>query len=51
MSDAQLGLAVAAPLIIIFALAMHRMGVLRPSATLTAVVLSVAIAAVLFFTQ
>lgn len=51
MSDAQVGLVVVTPLIIIFALALHRMGVLRPIATLTAVLTSAAIAAVLFFTQ
>ncbi|WP_420963214.1 hypothetical protein [Brucella sp. IR073] len=51
MSEAQLGLTVAAPLIAIFALAMHRMGVVSTTGTVTAVICSVAIAAVLFFTQ
>ncbi|WEX08563.1 hypothetical protein [Chelativorans sp. AA-79] len=51
MSDAQIGLAVATPLIILFALVLHRMGALRPSATVTAVLLSVAIATALFLTQ
>lgn len=51
MSDAQIGLAVAAPLIILFALALHRMGALRASATISAVLMSVAIAMVLLFTQ
>ncbi len=51
MSDAQMGLAVATPLIVIFALTLHRMRVLPPSGTLTAILLSIAIAAVLFLTQ
>ncbi|MBB4018760.1 MULTISPECIES: hypothetical protein [Chelatococcus] len=51
MSEAQIGLTVAAPLIVIFALALHRMGALRGGATLAAVAASVAIAVVLFVTQ
>ena len=51
MTDAQIGLVMAAPLIIIFALGLHRMGVLRPAATVSAVTMSVIIAAVLFWTQ
>jgi len=51
MSEAQIGLTVAAPLIVIFALALHRMGALRGGATLAAVAASVAIAVVLFATQ
>ncbi|WP_139165580.1 hypothetical protein [Microvirga guangxiensis] len=51
MSDAQVGLVMATPLIIIFAIMLYRMGVLRPTGTITAVTMSVVIAAVLFFTQ
>jgi hypothetical protein len=51
MSDAQVGLLVATPIIVIFALALYRMGVLRLSGTIAAVAMSVAIGVVLFFTQ
>jgi hypothetical protein len=51
MSDAQIGLMTATPIIIVFALALRRMGVLSTVATISAVSLSVAIAAVLFTTQ
>jgi hypothetical protein len=51
MSDAQVGLVVTAPLIIVFALLLHRVGVLRAPGMLTAVLTSAAIAAVLFLTQ
>ncbi|WP_187144458.1 hypothetical protein [Microvirga massiliensis] len=51
MSDAQVGLLVATPIIVIFALALYRMGVLRLSGTITAVAMSVAIGIALFFTQ
>ena len=51
MSDAQLGLVVATPIIVVFALALYRMGVLRLSGTLTAVAMSIVIGAVLYFTQ
>jgi hypothetical protein len=51
VTDAQTGLAVATPIIVIFAVALYRMGVLRLTGTVSAVALSVAIAAVLFFTQ
>jgi hypothetical protein len=51
VTDAQTGLAVAAPIIVIFAVALYRMGVLRLTGTVSAVVLSVAIAAILFFTR
>jgi hypothetical protein len=51
MTDAQVGLVMATPLIIIFAIMLHRMGVLRLSGTITAVSMSVAIATVLFLTQ
>lgn len=51
MSEAQLGLMTATPIIIIFAIALRKMGVLSTVATVSAVGLSVAIATVLFTTQ
>jgi hypothetical protein len=51
MSDAQIGLMTATPTIIVFAIALRRMGVLSTVGTVSAVSLSVAIAAVLFTTQ
>jgi hypothetical protein len=51
MSDAQIGLLTATPIIIVFAIALRRMGVLSTVATVSAVTLSVAIATVLFTTQ
>jgi len=51
MSDAQLGLMTATSIIIAFAIALRRMGVLSTVATISAIGLSVAIAAVLFTTQ
>ncbi|WP_298887134.1 hypothetical protein [uncultured Bradyrhizobium sp.] len=51
MSEAQLGLMTATPIIIIFAIALRKMGVLSTVATISAVSLSVAIATVLFTTQ
>jgi hypothetical protein len=51
MNDAQIGLLVATPLIVVFALVLWRMGALRASGAITAVLASVAIAAVLFLTQ
>jgi hypothetical protein len=51
MTDAQLGLMTAAPVIIAFAIALRRMGVLSTVATVSAVSLSVVIAVVLFTTQ
>ncbi|MGX4772720.1 hypothetical protein ACWAUC_23335 [Bradyrhizobium guangdongense] len=51
MSEAQLGLMTATPIIIVFAIALRRMGVLSTVATASAVSLSVAIAVVLFTTQ
>lgn len=51
MTDAQFGLILATPLIVAFAIALHRMGVLRPWGATTAVAASLAIAGVLFFTQ
>ena len=51
MTDAQLGLITATPIIIVFAAALRRMGVLSTTATISSVGLSVAIAVVLFTTQ
>ncbi|WGD49583.1 hypothetical protein QA641_28615 [Bradyrhizobium sp. CB1650] len=51
MSDAQIGLVTATPIIILFAVGLRRMGVLSTVATVSAVGLSIAIAAVLFTTQ
>ncbi|MDX0786750.1 hypothetical protein GOD70_09515 [Sinorhizobium medicae] len=49
MSDAQIGLSVATPIIIIiFALVPYRMGVLQRTGTAAAVLASLACAAVLF---
>ncbi|MFO1151567.1 MAG: hypothetical protein U1E62_24605 [Alsobacter sp.] len=51
MSDAQIGLVVATPVIIVFALALRRMGVLPTSGTVAAVLASAAIATALYLTQ
>jgi len=51
MTDAQFGLVMATPIIIVFAIMLFRMGVLRLSGTVTAVTMSVVIAAGLFLTQ
>ena len=51
MSDAQIGLMAATPIIIVFAIALRRIGVLSTVATVSGVSISVAIAAVLFTTQ
>ena len=51
MSDAQLGLLTATPIIIAFAGTLRAMGVLSTTATVSAVGLSIAIAVVLFATQ
>ncbi|MBB4186462.1 MULTISPECIES: hypothetical protein [Sinorhizobium] len=48
MTDAQIGLSVATPIIIVFALVLHRMGVLQRAGTVSAVLFSIAIAVVLF---
>ncbi|MEI2298256.1 hypothetical protein [Ensifer sp. MJa1] len=48
MTDAQIGLSVATPIIIVFALVLYRMGVLQRGATLSAVLSSIAVAIVLF---
>jgi hypothetical protein len=51
MSEAQVGLLTATPIIIVFAGALRAMGVLSTVATVSAIALSVAIAVVLFTTQ
>lgn len=51
MSEAQLGLVTATPIIVLFAIALRRMGVLSTVGTVSAVGLSIAIAVVLFTTQ
>ena len=51
MSEAQIGLLTATPLIMLFAGALRAMGVLSTTATVFAVALSGAIAGVLFTTQ
>jgi hypothetical protein len=51
MNDAQLGLVVATPLIVAFAVALRRVGALRTSGMIAAAALSAIIAIVLFFTQ
>ncbi|MDI6838021.1 hypothetical protein [Ciceribacter thiooxidans] len=48
MTDAHIGLSVATPVIVAFALMLYRMGVLQRTGTISAVLASVAIAAVLF---
>ncbi|MBB4279262.1 hypothetical protein [Rhizobium mongolense] len=48
MTDAQIGLSVATPVIILFAITLNRMGVLQRGATLAAVLAAVVIAASLF---
>ncbi|MFB9947927.1 hypothetical protein ACFFP0_03655 [Rhizobium puerariae] len=51
MSDAQIGLLMATPIIVVFAFALKRMGVLQGYSSLAAVIFSVAIAGVLFLQQ
>lgn len=51
MTDAKIGLLVATPVIIGFALTLRRMGVLQRGGTLSAVAASVVIAAILFLEQ
>lgn len=51
MSEAQFGLMTATPIIIIFAIALRKMGVLSTVAAVSAVSLSIAIATALFTTQ
>ncbi|MHB0950880.1 MAG: hypothetical protein ACYC10_03010 [Allorhizobium sp.] len=51
MTDAQIGLAIATPIIIGFAVMLYRMGVLQRGGTISAVLASIAIATVLFVSQ
>lgn len=51
MTEAQWGLIVVAAIIVAFAAAMRSMGALRTASTVTAVLVTVAIAASLFLTQ
>lgn len=51
MTDAQVGLALATPIIVAFAIALRKMGVLQGYSAMAAVLFSVAIAAVLFLQQ
>jgi hypothetical protein len=51
MSDAQMGLVVATPIIVGFSIALYRMGVLQRYSAAIAVAASCAIAAVLFLQQ
>lgn len=51
MADAQIGLAVAAPAIIVMAAMLYRMGVLQKGGLATAVLASLAIAVILFLEQ
>ena len=51
MTDAQIGLVIATPVIVIFAFALYRMGVLQRYSTVSAVAFSVVIAAILFTQQ
>lgn len=51
MNDAQVGLSIATPILIGFAIALYRMGVLQRSGAALAVIASLAIAASLFLTQ
>jgi hypothetical protein len=51
MSEAQLGLLTATPIIVVFAGVLRAMGVLSTVATVSATLLSVAIAVLLFTTQ
>lgn len=48
MTDAQIGLSVATPVIVAFAIMLYRMGVVQRSGVVTAVLAAVAIAASLF---
>jgi hypothetical protein len=51
MTDAQVGLVLATPIIVAFAIALRKMGVLQSYSAFAAVLFSVAIAAVLFLQQ
>jgi len=51
MTDAQMGLVVATPAIIVMALLLYRMGVLQKGGVAAAVMMSLAIAVLLFLEQ
>ena len=51
MSDAQTGLLVAAPCIVVMAALLYRMGVLQAGGLVTAILATLAIATVLFLEQ
>ena len=51
MSDAQTGLVVAAPCIVVMAVLMYRMGVLQRTGLVMAILATLAIATVLFLEQ
>lgn len=51
MTNAQIGLSVATPVIVGFALLLYKMGVLQRAGATSAVLASIAIGAVLFFNQ
>ena len=51
MNDAQIGLAVATPIIVLFSIALCKMGVLQRYSAFAAVIVSVAIAAMLYTQQ
>lgn len=48
MTDAQIGLSIATPIIMIFAITLYRMGVLQRTGVVSAVIAAGAIAASLF---
>lgn len=51
MTDAQMGLVVATPAIIVMALLLYRMGVLQKGGVAAAILMSLAIAVLLFLEQ
>lgn len=51
MTDAQLGLVVATPAIVVMALMLYRMGVLQKGGVATAILISLLIATMLFLEQ
>ena len=51
MTDAQMGLVVATPAILVMALRLYRMGVLQKGGVATAIMMSLAIAVLLFLEQ
>jgi hypothetical protein len=49
MNNAQIGLLVAAPVIVVFAIALRLVGALRTTGAVAAILMSIAIAAVMLF--